>query len=556
VKVVLVGYLDAEQTVAVVAGETVNADFVLTVIPPETGSIKVTSDPTGAGIWIDGVDTVQTTEATIGDLAPGDHTVKVTLAGYQDDEQTVAVIAGATVNADFILTAIPPETGSILVTSDPLGAEIWIDGVDTGLTTEATLDNIAAGDHTVKVTLAGYEDAEQMVSVITGETANADFTLLPLAKPPKAQFLAFPRQGTAPLSVIFLDISRGSPTSREWDFGDGATSTDLFPIHTYSKPGKYTVKLTVSNSGGSDTMVREDFITVRGENPPNAQFIAYPQHGTAPLTVLFLDLSRGSPTSRVWDFGDGNTSSELFPIHTYDKPGTYAVKLTVSNSGGSDTMVREDFITARAENPPTAQFIAFPQQGTAPLSVLFLDISSGSVASREWDFGDGSTSSDLFPIHTYDKPGKYTVKIMVSNSGGSNTMVREDFITVTAGSPPQARFAAYPWEGTAPLAVTFLDLSLGYPSSRQWDFGDGATSTDENPVHTYAEPGKYTVTLTVVNDAGTDTLVQENFINVAAVKVTGMVNQEAGTEADEPEKTVENASPSSGSNDRPMIKIS
>jgi len=339
--------------------------------------------------------------------------------------------------------------------------------VDTGETTEFTFDGIAPGDHTVKVTLAGYEDAEQTVNVIDGETFTADFTLVEVPNPPMAEFLAFPRQGTAPLAVLFLDLSRGSPTSREWDFGDGSTSGEMFPLHTYAKPGKYTVKLTVSNSGGSDTMVRENFIIVRATNPPKAQFLAYPRQGTAPLAVLFLDLSRGSPTSREWDFGDGSTSGDMFPLHTYDKPGKYTVKLTVSNSGGSDTMVRENFIIVRATNPPKAQFTAYPQ------------------------------------------------------------------------------------DGTAPLAVTFLDLSRGYPSSRVWDFGDGTTSTDVNPVHVYGKPGKYTVSLTVTNDAGSDTASQKNFIKVDAVKLKGTEKQEEKEKA----KVSENNPQTSNSQERPQIKI-
>jgi len=131
-------------------------------------------------------------------------------------------------------------------------------------------------------------------------------------------------------------------------------------------------------------------------------------------------------------------------------------------------------------------------------------------------------------------------------------MVRKEFITVTATTPPRAQFTAYPKEGTAPLAVTFMDLSRGYPSSRQWDFGDGSASTDENPVHTYEKPGKYTVTLTVTNDAGTDTAAQKNFITVTAKK-QGTANPgdsggKAGGEREKPD--------SSGSEEKPKIKLS
>src|SRR5512136_2878591 len=422
VNVTLAGYeMAAEQTVTVVAGETAQADFVLTPVPT-TGSIHVTSTPSGAEIWIDNVDSGQTTEFTIDGIAPGDHVVNVTLAGYEmAAEQTVTVVAGETVDADFTLVPIPT-TGSIHVTSTPSGAKIFIDDGDTGMVTEATISDLAPGFHVAKVTMAGYEDAEQLVTVVAGETIDVNFQLVAIPSGPKAQFLAFPRQGTAPLTVLFIDVSQGSPSTRLWDFGDGSTSTEMFPLHTFNAAGKYTVRLTVKNKGGSDTMTREDFITVNGANPPKAQFIAYPRQGTAPMTVLFLDVSQGSPSSRLWDFGDGTTSTDMFPLHTYVAPGKYTVKLTVTNSGGSDTLVRENFIIVRVGNPPKAQFTAYPQDGAAPLAVTFLDLSRGYPSSRVWDFGDGASSTDINPVHVYEKPGKYTVTLTVTNDAGSDTV--------------------------------------------------------------------------------------------------------------------------------------
>ncbi|MDD1663693.1 MAG: PKD domain-containing protein [Methanomicrobiales archaeon] len=432
VKVTLSGYQDAGQNVLVVTGETVNADFVLAPVITETGNISVTSVPPGAEIWIDNADTGAQTNSTIDGVSPGEHAVKLTLSGYQDAEQNVIVLAGETVNADFVLAPVITETGNISVTSVPPEAEIWIDNVDTGAQTNSTIDGVSPGEHAVKLTLSGYQDAEQNVNVVAGETAVTNFYLRRLPEPPVALFLAFPREGTAPLTVLFLDLSSGFPSSREWDFGDGTTSADLFPLHTYENPGRFTVKLTVKNAGGEDTSLQEDFIIVNAEAPPVAQFVAYPLQGTAPLTVLFLDLSSGFPSSREWDFGDGTTSEGLFPLHTYEKPGVYTVKLNVSNTGGTDTLVRQDFITVTAGVPPGAQFTSYPREGTAPLMVTFLDLSTGFPSSREWDFGDGTTSTDMNPIHIYENPGKYSVSLTVTNDAGSDTAVQEDFIIVTA----------------------------------------------------------------------------------------------------------------------------
>jgi PKD repeat protein len=427
VKVTKDDYKPAELPITVVADQTVDADFILEQL---TGSIDVTSVPDGAKIYLDNVDSGKKTNNTVGGILLGTRTVKVTKDGYKPAEMPVTVEADQTVNADFILEQLLA-TGSIRVTSVPSGAEIFVDNVDTGKQTNSTIGGIIPGDHKVKVSLARYREAEKTVTVATGATAPADFILERLPGLPRAQFLAFPRQGTAPLTVLFVDLSQGSPASRVWDFGDGSTSTERFPLHTYKSAGRYTVKLTVSNSAGSDTLTRENYITVNPENPPKAQFVAYPRQGKAPLSVLFLDLSRGNPSSRVWDFGDGSTSTDRFPVHTYENSGKYTVRLSVSNSGGSDTLTREDYIIVMASRPPNAQFTASPHEGTAPLTVTFRDVSRGSPTSRLWDFGDGFTSTEPAPVHTYTAAGKYTVTLTVANDAGSDTAVMKEFISVT-----------------------------------------------------------------------------------------------------------------------------
>jgi PKD repeat protein len=348
----------------------------------------------------------------------------------------------------------------------------------------------------------------------SGDEEKIDYITVSPASLPTAEFSASPTSGKVPLTVTFTDLSTNSPTSWAWDFGDGTTSDLQNPSHQYTVAGTYTVKLTVMNGDGSDEGVKEGYIIVNPKIPLEAQFIAYPRQGTAPLSVLFVDVSRGSPESTLWDFGDGTTSTERFPVHVYRDAGRYTVKLTVTNAAGSDTVTREDYITVKPENPPRAQFMAYPRQGTAPLSVLFADISRGNVESRLWDFGDGTTSTERFAWHTYENHGKYTVTLRVTNSGGSDTATRVNYIKVKALLPPDAKFTASPRAGTAPLAVTFHDLSKGNPDSRLWDFGDGTTSTELDPVHIYATHGTYSVSLTVSNDAGSDTAVMKNFIKV------------------------------------------
>jgi len=249
-------------------------------------------------------------------------------------------------------------------------------------------------------------------------------------QPPVADFTGSPTSGCAPLTVDFTDQSTGEIDSWSWDFGDGGTSTAQNPSHTYNSPGTYTVSLTVTGPGGSDTETKTNYITVSAA--PTADFVGDPTSGTAPLTVNFTDKSTGNPTSWSWDFGDGGTSTAQNPSHTYNSPGTYTVKLTATNSCGSDTETKVDYITVSG-SAPVADFVGDPTSGTAPLTVQFTDQSSGNPTSWSWDFGDGGTSTEQNPSHTYNDPGTYTVSLTVTNAYGSDTETKTDYITVSAG---------------------------------------------------------------------------------------------------------------------------
>ncbi len=153
--------------------------------------------------------------------------------------------------------------------------------------------------------------------------------------------------GTAPLAVLFTDASTNEPTSWSWTFGDGGMSTLQNPSHTYAAAGTYTVSLTATNAGGSDTEEKAGYITVTVP-PPATDFSATPTSGTAPLIVQFTDASTGTPTSWLWNFGDVGTSALQNPSHTYASAGTYTVTLTATNAGGSDTETKVRYVTVTA----------------------------------------------------------------------------------------------------------------------------------------------------------------------------------------------------------------
>ncbi len=252
---------------------------------------------------------------------------------------------------------------------------------------------------------------------------NADYT-------PVVAFTASPTTIIAGQSVQFTDLSTNLPTSWSWDFGDGDTSTDQNPSHTYSKTGTYTVTLTANNSYGSDSETKTNYITVNAPgDPPVAAFTASSTTIAAGQNVTFTDQTTNSPTSWSWVFGDGGTSTSQNPSHTYTTAGTYTVTLKVTNSFGSDSLTKLNFITAG--NPPVAAFTASPTTVTTGQSIQFTDQSTNSPISWSWDFGDGGRSSIQNPSHAYLIKGTYTVSLMVTNNYGSDTETKTNYISVS-----------------------------------------------------------------------------------------------------------------------------
>jgi PKD repeat protein len=249
---------------------------------------------------------------------------------------------------------------------------------------------------------------------------------------------------------------------------------------------------------------------------PSGSFVSAITSGPAPLTVQFVDLSANTPTAWAWSFGDGGTSTEQNPSHTYTLSGTYTVTLTATNADGSDTVSRTGYITAsEVAAAPAAAFVAAITSGTNPLTVQFADGSTNSPTSWAWSFGDGGTSSVQNPSHTYSNAGTYTVTLTAINAGGSNTVSKSGYITVTETvTAPVALFVSAVTTGTSPLTVQFADSSTNTPTSWAWSFGDGGTSTEQNPSHIYTTAGSYTVTLTATNTAGSDTVSEAAYITV------------------------------------------
>jgi PKD repeat protein len=353
-------------------------------------------------------------------------------------------------------------------------------------------------------------------------------------RPPAADFRAEPRRGNAPLTVSFSNRSTdpdGEIVVFGWTFGDGTGSVAEDPTHTFRRPGEHIVTLMVRDDQGTTSEPRRETISVRGSAPPGpdtnppggggeppadnraprADFTVDVRSGIAPLTVTFTNRSSdpdGSVTGFSWDFGDGTESTAADPTHTYEQAGRFTVTLTVTDNFGMSSEERRETINAGANRPPRADFRVDVRSGTAPLTVTFTNRSSdpdGSVTGFTWDFGDGAESTAANPTHTYEQAGRFVVTLVVTDDLGTTSDQQRETIDVGANRLPRADFRVDVRSGFAPLTVTFANRSSdpdGEIVAYQWEFGDGTSSTASDPTHTYAAPGRFEATLTVIDDRG------------------------------------------------------
>ena len=334
-----------------------------------------------------------------------------------------------------------------------------------------------------------------------GQEIRSDPVRIEVVKQPVADFNATPQSGNAPLLVQFTDTSDGNPNFWAWRFGDGAISTAQNPFHVYTMPGVYNVSLTVKNAAGSDTITKMEYITV--SSLPVANFAANMTSGGAPLVVKFTDQSSGVPTSWSWVFGDGATSTLQNPVHTYSTPGTYNVRLTVTNSAGTDVETRDGYITVSEGLQASFTYSTSNPGNYAPLTVAFTDTSKGTPTQWIWNFGDGYIAKERHPIHTYSSPGNYTATLTISDAWQSTSASQ----TIQVKQQQVVDFTASPTHGSVPLTVTLSDTSTGIdPAGWKWVFEGGPLYQEvrdgKNLVYTLNEPGNYTVTLEITDSDG------------------------------------------------------
>ncbi|MCK3682713.1 PKD domain-containing protein [Maribellus sp. YY47] len=255
---------------------------------------------------------------------------------------------------------------------------------------------------------------------------------------PAANFTANMTSITQGETVAFSDLSANEPTSWNWTFegGNPGTSTAQNPTITYSAAGTYKVTLVAANNFGSDTKTVDSYIQVTKPLVlPVADFSANKTSVTTDETVTFTDLTSNNPVSWNWTFEGGTpaTSTQQNPMVTYSSAGTYNVTLTATNADGSDTKSVYNYIeVTKPVVAPLAEFSVENTSITEGETIIFSDLSSNEPTSWSWSFEGGTpgTSTQQNPSVTYTTPGVYSVTLVTSNAGGSDTKTIVGYIQV------------------------------------------------------------------------------------------------------------------------------
>ncbi|MFY7884135.1 MAG: PKD domain-containing protein, partial [Dolichospermum sp.] len=289
----------------------------------------------------------------------------------------------------------------------------------------------------------------------------------------------------------FANNSSGNISTYYWEFGDGSVSASSNPIKSYNAAGTYTVRLTVTNTAGcTDVITRTVVVTgkpiITFDISSNTQCIYN-------NVFTFTNTSPNQAgTAYYWNFGDGILSTLPVVNKSYVAVGTYSVTLIGTNGAGCiDSLTK----TVTLVDKPTPSFTASSYSICANNTIAFTNNTSGSITSTVWKFGDGTSSTNLNPTHTYTNAGVYNVKLIVTNTGGC---VDSTMQTIVINPKPTASFTIQgnnQCVGTGSVALT--NTSVGIISNYIWDFGDSTGANLANPVKVFTKAGTYNIKLIV-----------------------------------------------------------
>ena len=319
----------------------------------------------------------------------------------------------------------------------------------------------------------------------------------------KAQILNCQASFTATVDITgynvqFTNNSLGTYTNYLWTFGDGTSSSANNPTHTYNTAGPVNACLTIWDVNGNCQSAVCDSVILGN---PNGSCSASFSHQSSGSVIYFYGYSNapGSGITFSWSFGDGDSTTGQFPVHTYANPGTYSVCLTTTNLLTGCTTVSCNPVSVSGPPACNATFTAL-NNGTSN-ALTFTSNYSTSSATYSWDFDDGTTGTGAVITHSYSSPGTYNVCLTITDPTNNCTATSCNNVTINAGPGCQASFT-YNISPVFFPSVSFTDVSGGNPTSWLWVFGDGDSSTLQNPVHTYAQAGTYNVCLSIATANG------------------------------------------------------
>jgi len=307
--------------------------------------------------------------------------------------------------------------------------------------------------------------------------------------------------------VTFQNNSSAMPVSSFWNFGDGTFSGQINPVKTFVTPGTYNITLVNQYADCVDSITK----TITIYDKPIVNFTVNDSTSCqAPFTVQFSDLTVGG-TSWQWDFGDGSTSSQQNPSHTYNNFGNYTVSLTVTTATGcSNTLIKPLYIQIQ----PVSISLNVPAGGCVPFTYVPVAViqSLDPVVSYQWNLGEPGAVFNVQnpPPYTYNTPGSYTISLTVTTVNGCTRTVSVPAGVLT-GVRPTVNFSASPLNACASDTIAFFDNSITTPGaavSWLWQFGDGGSSSVQNPNHVFLDTGAITVTLIVSNNRCVDSITQ------------------------------------------------
>lgn len=318
--------------------------------------------------------------------------------------------------------------------------------------------------------------------------------------------------------VKFIDDSPGSVSGWLWNFGDGESSTEKSPVHTYKRLGTYSASLIVTKDGLTSTNENEKNVVIFNSIEEINVNPVQPEPNT-PVTVSvdIADDYKDKVNYIRYQWGDsspdeyGTQGPDFQSSHTYNWEAIFTLTIVSYAVGSSDPIdIVKIPIKVYKKTTPSSDFEAIPKQnGVAPFPVKFkvkLDEKGSNLPTGYvWNFGDGSSlSSEASPLHTYEKLGVYTVDLWTTNEKGNSNTTKNGFILV--GDPPNnpCDFTAIPDTVYPGEPVQFIDTSIAEHNSNYWSFGDSSedNSNEMNPIHVYksANPEGYNVYLNIYKD--------------------------------------------------------